>query len=204
MANSVPIKTVANAPCVWQQGFVGKYLKFSKMEQFIWLFPILFVFHDFEEIIGCRLWVSKNGAAITQRFPKIAFIFSNFSTEGFALAVAEELVLILIICGLTFTGIRVCDLLWLGAFIAFTLHMVVHIGQAIVLRKYIPAVATSILLLPVSVWIAIECVREIDGSVVEIVAYSFVAAIAVGANLFLAHWFAGKFNEWQRRKILEE
>ena len=174
------------------------------MEQYIWLFPILFVFHDFEEIIGCKLWVTKNGAAITLRFPKIAFIFNNFSTEGFALAVAEELVLILIICGLTFTGIRVFNLLWLGTFIAFTLHMVVHIGQAIVLRKYIPAVATSILLLPVCVWIAIECVREIDGSAVEIVAYSFVAAIAVGANLFLAHWFARKFNEWQHWKILEE
>ena len=174
------------------------------MEQYIWLFPILFVFHDFEEIIGCKLFVAKNGAAITQRFPKIAFIFNNFSTEGFALAVAEELVLILIICGLTFTGIRVFNLLWLGTFIAFTLHMVVHIGQAIVLRKYIPAVATSILLLPVCVWIAIECVREVDGSVVEIVAYSLVAAIAVGANLFLAHWFARKFNEWQHWKILEE
>ena len=171
------------------------------MEQYLWLFPILFVFHDFEEIIGCRLFVTKNGAAITQRFPKIAFIFNNFSTEGFALAVAEELVLLLIICGLTFTGIRAFNLLWLGTFIAFTLHLVVHIGQAIVIRKYIPALATSILLLPVSVWIAIDCIGTTDGSVVEIVAYSLVAAIAVGANLFLAHWLARKFNEWQEGKM---
>ena len=171
------------------------------MAQFIWLFPILFVFHDFEEIIGSKLWVTKNGAAITQRFPKTAFIFNKFSTEGFALAVAEELVLLLIICSLTFTGIRAFNLLWLGTFIAFTLHLVVHIGQAIVIRKYIPALATSIFLLPVSAWIATDSIRTIDGSVVEIVAYSLVAAIAVGANLFLAHWLARKFNEWQEGKM---
>ena len=171
------------------------------MEQYLWLFPILFVFHDFEEIIGCRLFVAKNGTAITQRFPKIAFIFNNLSTEGFALAVAEELVLLLIICGLTFTNIRAFNLLWLGTFIAFTLHLVVHIGQAIVIRKYIPALATSILVLPVSVWLTIDCVKVSDFSPIEIVAYSLVAAIAVGANLFLAHWLARKFNEWQEGKI---
>ena len=171
------------------------------MNQYLWLFPILFVFHDFEEIIGCRLFVAKNGAAITQRFPKIAFIFNNFSTEGFALAVAEELVLLLIICGLTFTGIRAFNLIWLGTFIAFTLHLVVHIGQAIVIRKYIPALATSILLLPISIWLAIDCIELFKAKLLETVVYSLVAAIAVGANLFLAHWIARKFNVWQEGEM---
>ena len=168
------------------------------MNQYLWLFPILFVFHDFEEIIGCRLFVTKNGAAITQRFPKIAFIFNNFSTEGFALAVTEELVLLLIICGLTFTGIRAFNLLWLGTFIAFTLHLVVHIGQAIVIRKYIPALATSILVLPVSLWLIADCIKVSDFSPIEIIIYSLAATVAVGANLLLAHWLARKFGEWMK------
>ena len=171
------------------------------MDQYIWLLPLLFVFHDFEEIIGMRAWTARNAADICQRFPRFAFIFKSTTTEGFALAVAEEFVLLLIICGLTFTGIRAFSLLWLGTFIAFTLHLVVHIGQAVVIRKYIPALATSILLLPISIWIAIDCIAAIDGSVIEIVAYSVVAAIAVGANLFLAHWIARKFNEWQERRM---
>lgn len=174
------------------------------MEQYLWLFPILFVFHDFEEIIGSKLWVTKNGAAITRRFPTIGFIFKKFSTEGLAIAVAEEFVLILIICGLTFTGIRVFSLLWLGTFIAFTLHLVVHIGQAVVIRKYIPALATSILLLPISIWIAACCIELFKVKLLEIAIFSLLATIAVGANLFLAHWFARKFNEWQEWKILEE
>ena len=172
------------------------------MNQYIWLLPLLFVFHDFEEIIGMRAWTTRNAADICQRFPRFAFIFkSTTTTEGFALAVAEEFVLLLIICGLTFTGIRAFNLLWLGTFIAFSLHLVVHIGQAVVIRKYSPALATSILLLPISVWISIDCIGTIDGSVVEIVAYSLVAAVAVGANLFLAHWIARKFGEWQQRNL---
>lgn len=39
----------------------------------------------------------------------------------------------------------------LFAFIGLTFHYVVHLGQAIVLRKYIPALATSIVCLPISI-----------------------------------------------------
>ena len=167
------------------------------MNQYIWLLPLLFVFHDFEEIIGMRAWTARNAADICQRFPRFAFIFkSTTTTEGFALAVAEEFVLLLIICGLTFTGIRVFSLLWLGTFIAFTLHLVVHIGQAVVIRKYIPALATSVLVLPVSLWLIADCIRVSNFSPIEITIYSLAAAVAVGANLLLAHWLARKFGEW--------
>ena len=170
------------------------------MDQYIWLLPLLFVFHDFEEIIGMRVWLARNGADISKRFPPFKFIFNNLtSTAGFALAVAEEFVLLLIICGLTFTGIRVFNLLWLGTFIAFMLHLVVHIGQAVVIRKYIPALATSILVLPVSIWLVADCIKTADISPIEIIVYSLVATVAVAANLFLAHWLARKFGEWENQ-----
>lgn len=172
------------------------------MDRYLWLLPLLFVFHDFEEIIGMKVWVARNGYAVSKRFPPFKFIFNNLtSTAGFALAVAEEFVLLLIICGLTFTGIRVFDLLWLGTFIAFTLHLVVHIGQAVVIRKYIPALATSILVLPVSIWLIADCIKTTDFSPIEIIVYSLAATVAVAANLFLAHWLARKFNEWQEGKM---
>ena len=146
-----------------------------------------------------RLWTAKNGAEICRRIPNASLIFNNLTTEGFALAVAEEFVLLLIICGLTFTGIRAFNLIWLGVFFAFTLHLVVHIGQAVVFRKYIPALATSIICLPVSIWILKDCLSAIDASLVEIVAYSIVAVVAVVGNLVFAHWLTRRFNEWMMR-----
>ena len=170
------------------------------MDNYVWLLPLLFVFHDFEEIIGMRAWTARN-ADICQRFPRFAFIFkSTTATEGFALAVAEEFVLLLIICELTFTGIRAFNLLWLGTFIAFALHLVVHIGQAVVIRKYIPALATSVLVLPLSLWLIADCINNSDFSPIEITIYSIAATVAVGANLLLAHWLARKFGEWVERK----
>jgi len=171
------------------------------MEQYIWLFPILFIAHDMEEIIGMRMWVVRNGDSISRRFPKTALIFNNFSTEGFALAVAEEFALILIICCLALSEIRICELIWLGTFIAFTLHLVVHIGQAIVIRKYIPSLATSIIMLPICYWTINDGIRITGSSIVETATCSIAATLAIGANLLFAHWLARRFNEWQKQKI---
>lgn len=49
------------------------------MQEIIWMFPILFIVHDMEEIMGFGLW--------------------------------------------------------LGAFIAYTFHLIVHIGQSIVIKN---------------------------------------------------------------------
>ncbi|GEM_PF-1065359 len=29
------------------------------MNECVWLFPIIFIFHDMEEIIGFRIWLTK-------------------------------------------------------------------------------------------------------------------------------------------------
>lgn len=62
--------------------------------QYIWLFPILFIFHDFEEIIFMRAWINKNRSFLRGRFPVLApKMFAHFdpiTTSAFALGVAEE------------------------------------------------------------------------------------------------------------------
>ena len=45
--------------------------------------------------------------------------------------------------------------LWFGGFIAYGIRLIIHIGQSIVIRKYIPALATSLLTLPLSVYFII-------------------------------------------------
>ncbi len=171
------------------------------MASYIWLFPLLFIFHDFEEIIGMRLWVARNGAYLSRRFPRFAFIFKIPNTEGFAIAVAEELILILIISILALTNNRTAQLLWIGAFIGFTAHLVVHIAQTIIIRKYIPALATSFAILPLCIWITITCIQSTEYSLIEILAYSLIAIITIGANLLLAHWIARKYGKWVDDKL---
>lgn len=34
------------------------------MKEYIWLFPIIFIFHDMEEIIGTKVRINKHSALI--------------------------------------------------------------------------------------------------------------------------------------------
>ncbi len=121
------------------------------METYIWLFPLIFIFHDMEEIIGLRLFLQRNEEMLSKRYPFILKTYHDFSTEGFALAVLEEFIVCTVFSIMAFyTNTEFFKLLWLGGFIACTLHFVIHIVQAVIIRQYIPALITSILCLSVS------------------------------------------------------
>lgn len=133
------------------------------MKDTIWLFPLLFIFHDLEEIIGFMPWIERNEKLLAKKAVFILNTHKGLSTEGFALAVAEEFVVVLLVSFFALIcHTRLLYLIWLGGFVAFALHLVVHILQAIWLRRYIPALATSILCLPVSsiiIWKASTLLR---------------------------------------------
>ena len=119
------------------------------MNEIVWLFPILFIVHDMEEIIGFGMWLGANRKMLEKKCPFILKTYPDFSTEGMAVAVSEELIICIAFCASAiFTGSKYACLLWFGGFFAYTLHLVIHIAQSIFLGKYIPAVATSIALLP--------------------------------------------------------
>ena len=63
----------------------------------IYLFPIVFMLHDFEEIIMQQRWMERNADELCRRFPvlrKQIMQLRELSTTGFAIAVAEEFIII--------------------------------------------------------------------------------------------------------------
>ena len=67
------------------------------MKDTIWLFPLLFIFHDLEEIIGFMPWIERNEKLLAKKAAFILNTHKDLSTEGFALAVAEEFVVVLLV-----------------------------------------------------------------------------------------------------------
>ena len=143
------------------------------MKDYILLLPILFIFHDMEEIIGFGYFFRNNKqlferfpkitAALFERFPKITAAYKDFSAEGFALAVYEEFIPFFGISLLAFFfPCKVLNVLWLGLMISLTAHFLVHIGQSIYIRKYIPSLITSLICLPPSVIIIIKSLSIIN------------------------------------------
>ncbi|MBQ9361487.1 MAG: HXXEE domain-containing protein [Lachnospiraceae bacterium] len=164
------------------------------MREYVLLLPIIFIFHDMEEIIGFG-WFFRKNPQIFERFPRITKAYKDYTTAGMALAVYEEFIPFFGISLLAYYfEIDVLYILWFGLTISLTVHFVVHIGQSIYVRKYIPSLITSIICLPVSVVILANCVKHIDFSVVTVIL--IVASILLMmANLKFAHWLMNKYGK---------
>ena len=152
-------------------------------------FPLLFIFHDLEEIIGMKRFVNRNADMLQARFPFLYKRFSNFTTDGFALAVMEEFIV--------FTAISLLAIyfdnslfwnIWFGGFLGLTAHYVMHIGQALVIRRYIPTLITSIICLPISIQILHHSYTLIDINLWHIL----IGIAIVTLNMILALKIAGR------------
>ena len=166
----------------------------------IWLLPIVFMIHDFEEIIFFKPWINRNKDYLTKKFPKISkrflFRFDNLSTSAFALAVAEEFVLLSVIT----LGSVLFDnyVLWLAAFMGFFLHLLIHLGQWIILKRYIPAIWTTFLALIYCTYTLYEIIVKNIFQPSEIVLWTIVGVGLVGVNLIFAHKLAEMFNKREK------
>ncbi len=128
-----------------------------KIETMMWLLPIVFMLHDFEEIIMFRPWLDLNRQNLLSRFPKLAkFIFplyDTISTAGFAFIV---MLLFILLTAVTFLAVELeLYTLWVGMFMLFFVHLLIHIVSTLVYQKYVPVIITSVLC-------SIYCVYVID------------------------------------------
>ncbi len=163
------------------------------MKDYILLLPILFIFHDMEEIIGFGRFFKKN-PDLFERFPKITAAYKNYHTDAMAIAVYEEFIPFFGISLLTyfFPG-KILNALWFAMMLSFAAHLVIHLGQSIYIRKCIPSLITSIICLPVSGIILINCIpyMEFDAQTMICIILGIVLMIA---NLKLAHMLMHWFN----------
>ncbi len=156
------------------------------MRDYILLLPIIFIFHDMEELAGFG-WFFKKNPYLFDRFPKVMNTYRGFTNEGFTLAVYEEFI--------PFFGLSLlayyfpCDILyglWFGMFLALFGHFFIHIGHSVYIRMYIPCVATSIICVPISSYILVKCALLTEFNIVT--GISIVVGIALMiVNFPVAH-----------------
>lgn len=173
------------------------------MVTYIWLFPLLFIFHDMEEIVGFMPWMNKHKQLLQEKAPLFLRLHDGLSTEGFALAVFEELIIVFIFSLVALIGHhRILYLIWLGGFVAYALHLLVHILQALFFRQYIPSLATSLICLPISCWIIGKVSLLLQFNWAELLVFSVIGCLIVGINLILALTLGEQFSKWLEKKQL--
>ena len=172
------------------------------LRDLIWLFPIAFMFHDFEEIILGEAWLKKNAEEIKARVP--AFLAGQISsvldkTTG-------ELVLPV---GLIFTlafissALAVAYKIYVPFFFAssmFFLHGFMHLGQAILLRKYVPAVISSALIvIPYGAGLYWVMIKQGVIGLTGMAIYFIVAASLTVPFLLVMHRVGDYLNQKQAK-----
>jgi hypothetical protein len=167
----------------------------------LWLFPIAFILHDFEELIGFEPWLKRHAPDVRAKLqkvlpaallPRVDAVLGK-STAQFAVPIA----LIFILTALSsFVAVEYHSyVFFLAASAAYTLHGLMHIGQTIALRRYVPALATSVLIvLPYGALLYPRLVA--DGIVTwpGLMLYGFVGMIAIVPIILCMHWLGEKLT----------
>ncbi|KAA9021044.1 HXXEE domain-containing protein [Niallia endozanthoxylica] len=129
----------------------------------IWLFPITFLLHDFEEIIFVESWFKKNYVRLRPKVPnhmvKVFDDLSKTNAARFSIPVFMQFIVYIIASYLAaeqgFYG------LFLGVNAVFFLHIFSHIGQSLYFGVYALGVGSAIIVtLPYSLYLFYRLMDE--------------------------------------------
>lgn len=153
----------------------------------LWLFPVLFMFHDFEEILTVEKWADSNRDNVLGALPSFArkALLPSFycGTRRFA---EDVLYVYSFIVASTILAVFFSVYLpFLAALSLFFLHSFTHAFQALYLKMYTPGVWTAIFIaLPYS---AYAFYRFLDGGAADWrdIGSSLIVLLVIGPPLLL-------------------
>lgn len=147
--------------------------------QFYLLFPSLFMLHELEEVIWMPSFVKK----ISLQIPHNK-IFTFYTPFAFNTIVMEQLLLLLITLYLSYQFNNYT--IYTTIVIAYIYHVVGHLIQTFVIRKYVPGLLTGILTSLFSItFLKIE-------SSVKLYGYSFLTLLVIVLNLVVSFMILNK------------
>lgn len=159
----------------------------------LWLFPITFLLHDFEEILFVELWFKKNYSKASQKVPgffkKTFHKMSTVTAAQFTLPVALQFIMYTIS---TYLAVEHhLYPMFLGFNLFLLLHVVMHIGQSLFLGVYALGVGTAVTVtLPYSLYLFY---RLVDENIIEIstimtsLPYGLITIVIVYLGHNIAH-----------------
>ena len=155
----------------------------------VWMLPILFILHDFEEMIFMPLWKKRyHQKLLTLKKP---FFGSVTQGSAFAVGVLEEFVILLFVSGLC--QMTHNTVLYFSFVIAYTSHFMIHYIMCLQFRGYVPGVVTVTLELPIVLMIIFHYWPS-EVSLLSVISYLFVAMALAYTNLKVMHQIMPKIQ----------
>lgn len=148
----------------------------NSMNVIVWLFPIIFMIHDFEEIIFISAWRKKYKHYIDTCTMKKKPFEDFKSTASFSIGV--EILFLIFSFAALFAIIFNNYYIWYGLFFATTAHFITaHFLLTLKFKHYVPGIITAILFLPLSIYILYTATSILVFSVSEIILSCVVGSL---------------------------
>jgi hypothetical protein len=175
-----------------------------KLDTFMWLLLVVFMFHEFEEIIMMKPWINKNAHDLQKRFPSFTSRFlpviDRLSTSSFALAIGVEFLLFGFL--IYFSVEYKLYALWTSLLLVFTFHLIFHILSFMLYRKYVPVILTSILCVPYCLY-AWVFLKNSNVEYLKDIFQWLMIVVVIGAIIFIfALWVAVHFEKWLKNNFI--
>src|SRR6266498_3312040 len=155
------------------------------------LFPVVFMFHDFEELCFLESWIRKNADYLRNTFiGKNWLTLEGYSTSAIGIGI---MMMFLFVSATSILSVMFnLYALFFAAMIVFAIHNLFHIVQPILLRRYIPAMGSSIITLPYSLYV-LSSMNQLN-----LLVWRDAATVSVlfGALTFTYLAVAGRIGFW--------
>ena len=148
--------------------------------------PFVFLFHEIEEIAKRKRWARVNVDRIGGMYPSMRPMLvhlRDMSNKSFCIIVAEELLFISLAVISVIYGVLMAPLFALTW--GFSIHLLVHIVQALAARSYVPGLATSVLFLPYAEIAVADMLQQFAWQ--QNLLYAVLGTMAIVLNFILMH-----------------
>ncbi|AOT71914.1 HXXEE domain-containing protein [Geosporobacter ferrireducens] len=171
----------------------------NTMSFIVWMLPVIFMIHDFEEIIMAEVWGKRYRQEINTVWPKkqpfgLNYIH-NCQTPTFSIGVGVEFLLFSLIS--LFSVIFQSYFLWYGAFLGLILHMVfIHMVMCVWFKNYVPGVITSVIFLLPSIWFLYAAEKILYYGAGTILLACLLGSVLIITIIPMLHKFMGSWSKW--------
>ena len=156
---------------------------------------VLFMIHEFEEIIFIKKFIEKNKVVKYMKNELFLKKKANYpSTETISLMIAEEFIILstLLFIASEFSMYEIV----LSLFIVYIVHLLPHIYDALRYRKFSPGSRTSFIVFPLGILIIWNIILNKKIHLVILILCVIIIGFLMILNLLFLHKISKKINKY--------
>ena len=156
---------------------------------------VLFMIHEFEEIIFIKKFIEKNKVVKYMKNELFLKKKANYpSTETISLMIAEEFIILstLLFIASEFSMYEIV----LSLFIVYIVHLLPHIYDALIYRKFSPGSRTSFIIFPLGILIIWNVILNKEINLVILILCVIIIGFLMILNLLFLHKISKKIDKY--------